>query len=518
MLKRAVATVALLLGTVIPANALDYDHRVISWQDSSPLHESPLIYGTNGSPCTNGWSGGCEPKNERVDVINFLPNCDQPAGSDSKVDCIDSIFAEVNGKNIKGERVANQNGIDDRYSYVARPEYGIAKASSYEIYRFAGLSHDKGNLFMVYPWNSKTIIKGVIEDNQYTFLIAPAHQDAMYDCARLHTANDLCWLTGSFKADTRFTLNVIFSKAPAGWFSGRITDPSIKMATSKDNRISVAFTGISQSVPSITRNFKSNVTSEFNEWNLIAKAIPYLAWNGKHISSGIPFTSDEITVYENIVSTVPSFNNADELKNVWRIDSKPAVNWSSTKSDCIKSGLTGVVSSNSMTYANSIPSWDASSGSLVYSMASPHTALGKEFVGRYDLLISEQVGKCLWSLKSLTPSAEINVTGANGQKKVVTASSKIVDGFYKFTVAGFTFSSNKVSVKMVSDGSNPIQSSGEATAPVVNQEPIAAPTPASSKPAAQMTAKKQTITCVKGKIQKKLTSVNPKCPAGYKKK
>jgi hypothetical protein len=32
------------------------------------------------------------------------------------------------------------------------------------------------------------------------------------------------------------------------------------------------------------------------------------------------------------------------------------------------------------------------------------------------------------------------------------------------------------------------------------------------------TAKKTTITCVKGKTTKKVTGVNPKCPAGYKKK
>jgi hypothetical protein len=30
--------------------------------------------------------------------------------------------------------------------------------------------------------------------------------------------------------------------------------------------------------------------------------------------------------------------------------------------------------------------------------------------------------------------------------------------------------------------------------------------------------KKTTITCVKGKLTKKVTAVNPKCPAGYKKK
>jgi hypothetical protein len=30
--------------------------------------------------------------------------------------------------------------------------------------------------------------------------------------------------------------------------------------------------------------------------------------------------------------------------------------------------------------------------------------------------------------------------------------------------------------------------------------------------------KKATVTCVKGKLTKKVTAVNPKCPAGYKKK
>jgi hypothetical protein len=32
------------------------------------------------------------------------------------------------------------------------------------------------------------------------------------------------------------------------------------------------------------------------------------------------------------------------------------------------------------------------------------------------------------------------------------------------------------------------------------------------------TIKKKTITCIKGKITKKVTAVKPKCPAGYKKK
>jgi hypothetical protein len=42
---------------------------------------------------------------------------------------------------------------------------------------------------------------------------------------------------------------------------------------------------------------------------------------------------------------------------------------------------------------------------------------------------------------------------------------------------------------------------------------------ADAKAVALATAKKRTtITCVKGKLTKKVTAVKPKCPAGYKKK
>ena len=55
--------------------------------------------------------------------------------------------------------------------------------------------------------------------------------------------------------------------------------------------------------------------------------------------------------------------------------------------------------------------------------------------------------------------------------------------------------------------------------PTPTETPVQTPTPSATvvatvKPA----AKKTTIRCVKGKTSKKVTAVNPKCPAGYKKK
>jgi hypothetical protein len=50
------------------------------------------------------------------------------------------------------------------------------------------------------------------------------------------------------------------------------------------------------------------------------------------------------------------------------------------------------------------------------------------------------------------------------------------------------------------------------------EERAAAELKAKQEAAIKVTGKKSTITCVKGKLIKKVTAVSPKCPAGYKKK
>jgi membrane protein involved in colicin uptake len=60
----------------------------------------------------------------------------------------------------------------------------------------------------------------------------------------------------------------------------------------------------------------------------------------------------------------------------------------------------------------------------------------------------------------------------------------------------------------------------KAAADKAAADKAAADKAAADKAAADKAAstKKTTITCIKGKLTKKVTAVNPKCPAGYKKK
>jgi hypothetical protein len=69
------------------------------------------------------------------------------------------------------------------------------------------------------------------------------------------------------------------------------------------------------------------------------------------------------------------------------------------------------------------------------------------------------------------------------------------DGFIKLQADNFTFSSPTIKVKF----------SQESVAP--------AAIPAKVEP-----KKSSSITCIKGKTSKKITGLNPKCPAGYKKR
>ena len=524
MLIRAFVVFALIFTSIVPASAedLSYLNRYISFEDSIVVMDSPVLYsisGGTGTPCDGGWSSQCDPS-LGISLENFMPVCSTPDGMDVRLDCLESVEAEIDGRMIQGEIIPNQVSYWDRYGFDAKPEIGIAKSTPFQIYKFKGLRHEKGDLFQIKALKSNFIKPGVIDPTRYTFLIAPTYQEKQtYDCSYLKTPDGLCWVTGSFQSNTRFKLNIRTAQNPSGWFTGRVTDPSIKFSRAVDGRNAISLIGLSQSVPAISRNYFYTNEVQRAEWNEIAIKNPSQSWDvmtseGKRYSMGTPYSADAIYQFEELVSRIKSFNNADSLKNIWRIES--TAYGLTNKRECLDSNITGLVSSNAMTYEKEIPSWDSTTNSLVYKMASPHTALGQEFIGRYDLLISEQVGKCLWSLSSLKPSAEISVTGANGEKKVITASSKIVDGFYKFTVAGFTFSTNKISVKMLPEGSSPLADTLIEKEPLAIPEPLVNPKPVENS--APIAVKKSTITCVKGKVQKKVTAIKPKCPTGYKKK
>jgi len=109
----------------------------------------------------------------------------------------------------------------------------------------------------------------------------------------------------------------------------------------------------------------------------------------------------------------------------------------------------------------------------------------------------------------------VTVVDAGKEERIETSSLQELgagtEKWLKLSARGFTFSSPTLKIKLNQD--KPV---------------VAAPSPAPSQatssqsaaatPAVKVPAKRVSITCVKGKLTRKVSGVAPKCPAGFKKK
>ena len=173
---------------------------------------------------------------------------------------------------------------------------------------------------------------------------------------------------------------------------------------------------------------------------------------------------------------------------------------------CSTSQIAGVVSSNALLYSVNPPNFDSVTRTLSYRIASTHlNSKGDLNQGKFNLAINKEVAECLWGIKAENLSeAKVDVTYSDGKPIVGTTTLQVKADWVYINIDNFTFSSPTFNIK-ASEKAKPN--------PVV----LALPTPSPSPQQAKV-IKKTTITCVKGKTNKKVTAIKPKCPAGFKKK
>lgn len=164
------------------------------------------------------------------------------------------------------------------------------------------------------------------------------------------------------------------------------------------------------------------------------------------------------------------------------------------KCQIVEGGIKGVVSSNATSYVALPPTFNSETQSLDYKVAAPHfKPNGTVFKGTYDLIISSKFARCIYNFNSAPIQATVSVVTAAGVSEVATTTVTEKDGYIHLGAYGFTFSNPTIRVKLTQKAS-----------------PSPSPTTAAQK--------KITITCVKGKVTKKITALKPVCPKGYKKK
>jgi hypothetical protein len=136
-----------------------------------------------------------------------------------------------------------------------------------------------------------------------------------------------------------------------------------------------------------------------------------------------------------------------------------------------------------------------------------HAADGKTpNLGTYDLVLQSDAARCLYGFSSAPVSATVTIAGANGNENLATTVVVEKNGWLKMKAAGFTFSEKNIKVKLTQEAVPATSPSAGATSTSTT-----ATTAQSAKPKIKM------VSCVKGKIVKKIPGVNSKCPKGYKK-
>lgn len=302
-------------------------------------------------------------------------------------------------------------------------------------------------------------------------------QGGLDKCAATDTG--YCAEKVGFAPGTRAELSLRLTNKVTGWLHGRLSQPQISVTPidSKYNKITIA--GSAVEVPTMYAEFErskmsSNFMQHFNQQYSLG------GFNGR--STWYRFSSSN-EKSRDVITTLASAakDTASGTLSYWSVKSIPADN---SNNRCLedKSKLVGLVTTNAMAYSGSAPTW--SGGSLKYEVAGLHYLPdGKTLTeGTYDLAIRSDVARCLYGFSNAPISATISVISDAGKAKVATTVVRESAGWLTLRAAGFTFSAPTISIKLT-----------------------------------QPKGKKYTIVCLKGKITKKVTSVNPKCPVGYKK-
>lgn len=311
------------------------------------------------------------------------------------------------------------------------------------------------------------------------------------------TKDGLCAVHRPIPADTRLTLEIRAGIKPAGWFHGRMTQPDIQVSALGDVQV-LSITAAPVRVPILT--FSSTQYSQLPQplkkfWDeCLAKdnGCPSGTRIRNSVGENNQWPRGDLRQVETDFSPAhPGAINAVNTFAKYVGDQSVAAPsyWSYrtlyndvSRNPCFArvKGVQGIVTTNAIAYEDGAPKYQR--GFLNYKVAGLHFMPdGSKALGSYDLVMRSDLARCLYGFSKAAVSATITIAG-DGDKDIATTVVGEKNGWLKLAAYGFTFSQKTIQVKLTQ-------------------------------------AKRSTITCVtinKPTKTKKVTAVNPKCPAGFK--
>jgi hypothetical protein len=410
----------------------------------------------------------------------------------SNDDCVENVEISHDGTNFKKltfEKYMPYEVVQvmEKYSYPADPAMDLPQGGRASIWTETVDGKVSDLKYLVYFLYTMSYDR---QDNKFhlgrvSLMATPFKEKAGFDWASLWTDHVTSGIKYDFHADTSLQITVHMSKEPNGWFKARMKDMDVQISPldSKNNRLIVRGAAVSTPNFAVVRRAANLIPAE----EKLAADFGYDK-GAVMADPAQPEIFDYVNYWRLYLKDI-----ANQSTTSWSIES---TTWSSDNS-CLqdKTRVLGIVATNAMGYDGSAPKFV--DGFLNYRVTGFHFAADgvTPNLGTYDLLMRSDAARCLYGFSNAPVSATVSITGADGATNVATTVVSERDGWLKMKAAGFTFSEKNIKLKITQ----------------------AADVEKTATPVAEV-QKKVTITCVKGKVTKKVTAVKPACPTGFKKK
>ena len=348
-----------------------------------------------------------------------------------------------------------------------------------------------------------------------------------------------CAMPETFFGDQPIELVLQMDNQVSGWLFGRMKNiiASSKPLSKTTSLVSVS--GESINVPSgvswiPVNEFKNSLgLKELNWDNRVEKATGQIMWSkpSNHpdlfefprfgippeMGGGIHEPNPKLKDAGGYLQAGEPWLKTSERTPTWRFQGMdPSSFWGMDQSQGNKvfectvkdtSKLHGVMTTNAMAYSWSPPSFKE--GVLSYKVAGAHHDVdGSLFKGTYDLAMNQESAKCIYGFTDAPIKASVSVVSSDGGvQEIATEILTVKNGWMQLSAKNFTFSAPTIRIKLTQDQAlKPVENSSSTQ----SKEESKASAPA-------VTAKKiKVIKCVKGKLTRKISGVNPKCPSGFK--
>lgn len=452
--------------------------------------------------CNGELTGDCDPAKTTLQAMLVLPPCE----GNSSPDCIASVkIGQVGALETAALAGVTGEPVTDKSPAVGLPSGGApsiwkteSSATPYVVLAVMKLDW-RTNKFVPTTLSAQVVpfqlLTGSFTPPTASVRILDNGRSSLgfYTDARcIWQDRGRCGVREDFADGVQIQLSLRVSSALGGWFKGRLINPDFAVTPTTDGENLITVTGSQAKVPQL-QAWVSQIRASQAIQNLFSpKNMAGYAGGGVGLQAS----------YSNTPAFVNAFRDAANDTAAGMLTDWSFSTIGSTGNPCLSdtSKVLGIVTTNASIYDGQAPEF--ADGALVYRVGGYHWLKdGSLNLGTYDLILRKETARCLYGFSSAPMTASVSVSSDAGPENVATTNFAEVGDWDHFTAYGFTFSNPKIEVKL-----------SQAVGPDPAPPATAAPTPIKHSSATK------TITCVKGKVVKRVSGTKPKCPAGYKKK